>query len=128
MPADHRYSRFAETVEIVHGLLKGEGVDFDGKYHRVKDSELVLPASGRPPITVGAFKPTTIRLAARFADQWGGGVFGGPYAVESYRPLVEELERDHDPIASPSVSGRRSRPAVERGGRILWRGQRRRRR
>lgn len=49
VPADHRYSRFAETVEIVHGLLSGEVVDYDGAYHRVEDAELVLPASGRPP-------------------------------------------------------------------------------
>ena len=110
-PADHRYSRFAETVEIVHGLLSGEVVDFDGEYHRVQDSELVLPESGRPSITVGAFKPKTLRLAARFADQWGGGVFGGPYTVERYRPLVEELERACEEVGRDPETLRRSMDA-----------------
>jgi FMNH2-dependent dimethyl sulfone monooxygenase len=31
-PTDHRYGRFAEVVQIIHGLLRNGSVDFDGAY------------------------------------------------------------------------------------------------
>ena len=55
-PSDHRYSRFAEAIQILHGLLKEGRVDFTGQYHSAEDSELDLrgPRTQGPPIVVAA--------------------------------------------------------------------------
>lgn len=94
-PSDRRYSRFSEAIQIIHGLLRGEEVSFDGEHHSVERSQLVLegPRPKGPPIVIGAFKPRMMRLAARYADQWGGHVAEGPPTVEAFRPMIEELER-----------------------------------
>lgn len=41
-PTDRRYSRFAEAIRIIHGLLKTGRIDFEGEFCSAKDSELVL--------------------------------------------------------------------------------------
>lgn len=108
VPSNHRYSRFAETVQIVHSLLSGDVVNHDGEFYQVKDSELVLPRRDAPRIAIGAFKPKTMRLAARYADQWGGYVFDGPTTVDSHRPLIDELERACQEVGRDPDTLRRS--------------------
>jgi probable F420-dependent oxidoreductase len=69
---DHRVSRFAEAVTIVHGLLKHGHIDFQGTYYQARDCEL-RPRGPRPngsPIMIGGSGPRMLRLAARFADIW----------------------------------------------------------
>src|SRR5215813_14425463 len=39
-PFDHRYSRFAEAIQIVHGLLRNGRIDFRGQYYEARDCEL----------------------------------------------------------------------------------------
>lgn len=56
MDADPRYSRFAEAIEIIHGLLRTGRTDFEGTYYRAPGAELVL-AGPRPaalPIIIAA--------------------------------------------------------------------------
>lgn len=74
-----RFSRFAEQVEIVHGLLStppGATYDFVGKHYQVSDSP-ALPKpvqSPRPPIVLGGVaKKRGAALAARFADEYNAG-------------------------------------------------------
>jgi F420-dependent oxidoreductase-like protein len=78
-----RFSRFAEQVEIVHGLLgtpAGARFSFDGTYYRIVDSP-ALPKpvqSPRPPIILGgAAKKRGAALAAAFADEFNVG-FSSP--------------------------------------------------
>lgn len=93
-PSDHRYSRFAEGVEIIHGLLKDGAVDFDGEYQSARNAELVLrgPRPNGPPIVIAAWGPKMMSLAARFADEWNGFALK-PQTVETFRPMIEQLER-----------------------------------
>ncbi|MCK4266365.1 MAG: LLM class flavin-dependent oxidoreductase, partial [Thermoplasmata archaeon] len=94
-PTDKRYSRFAEAIEIVHGLLKGGQVDFAGEYWSARDAELVLrgPRPEGPPIVIAAKGPKMLRLAARFGDGWNWWT-GRPHeAVAVLKSTVEELER-----------------------------------
>jgi F420-dependent oxidoreductase-like protein len=74
-----RFSRFAEQVEIVHGLLStppGATFSFAGTYYRLTDSP-ALPKpvqSPRPPIILGGgAKKRGAALAARFADEYNAG-------------------------------------------------------
>ncbi|MFN2560672.1 MAG: LLM class F420-dependent oxidoreductase [Jatrophihabitans sp.] len=71
-----RFARFAEQVEIVHGLLttpSGEKFSFDGTYYQLTDSP-ALPKpvqSPHPPLILGgAGKKKGAALAARFGDEY----------------------------------------------------------
>ncbi len=109
VPVDKRYSRFAEVVEIVHGLLKEGAVDFEGEYYSARRAEMAPrgPRPDGPPIVVAAWGPKMMRLAARFADVWNS--FAWDYQrVESFRPMVEELERACDDVGRDPGSLRRT--------------------
>jgi alkanesulfonate monooxygenase SsuD/methylene tetrahydromethanopterin reductase-like flavin-dependent oxidoreductase (luciferase family) len=71
-PYDHRYGRFAEAIEIVHGLLRNGRIDFHGKYHEARECELRPrgPRKEGPPILFGSKGPKMLRLAARYGDSW----------------------------------------------------------
>lgn len=99
-PADKRYSRFAETIEIIHGLLKEGRVDFEGEYQSARDAEMVLRSRRPqgPPIVIAAGGPKMLRLAARFGDGWNWWATSRPDAGEDLRPLIDEMERACDEV------------------------------
>ena len=69
LTARERVARLAEQVEIVHGLLRGRRVDFDGEHYQLRDA----PGLGRPnlPLLVGgSAMPGTLVPAVRFADEY----------------------------------------------------------
>lgn len=70
--ADRRYSRFAEAIHIIHGLLKHGEVDFEGEFYFARNAELILrgPRASGPPINVAAGSPRMLGLAARYGDAW----------------------------------------------------------
>ena len=94
--ADKRYSRFAEAIEIIHGLLKNGQVDFAGKYWSARNADLVLrgPRPQGPPIVISAWGPKMMQLTARFADGWNGWVPSnvGP-SIKSFRSMIDKLEQ-----------------------------------
>jgi probable F420-dependent oxidoreductase len=58
----------AETAQIVRGLLDGEKVDFRGELARCSGYRLRLEAP-RTPLTVAAFGPAAVKVAARHGDR-----------------------------------------------------------
>jgi F420-dependent oxidoreductase-like protein len=67
--ARDRIARFGEQLEIVHRLLREDGVDFDGDHYRLENA----PGLRRPdlPLLVGgSAKPGTTGAAVRFADEY----------------------------------------------------------
>ena len=107
--ADHRYSRFAETIQIVHSLLKTGKVDFEGDYQSARRAELV-PRGPRPnqvPIIIAGKGPKMLRLTARFADGWNWWSVGAP-DVDALRPIVEDLERACDEVGRDPATLRRT--------------------
>jgi alkanesulfonate monooxygenase SsuD/methylene tetrahydromethanopterin reductase-like flavin-dependent oxidoreductase (luciferase family) len=109
--ADKRYSRFAEAIEIIHDLLKNGRVDFSGKYWSARNADMVLrgPRPQGPPIVIAAWGPKMMHLTARFADGWNGWVpvAKGP-SIESFRPMVEDLERACQEVGRDPASLHRS--------------------
>ena len=73
-PFDYKYSRFAEGLEIIHGLLKNGHVDFQGKFYSARDCELKPrgPRAEGPPIMIGSLGPKMLKLMARYCDIWNG--------------------------------------------------------
>jgi len=95
-PTDHRYSRFAEAIEIIHTLLTTGRVDFDGEYHSARQAEMVLrgPRPAGPPINIAAGGPKMIRLAARYGDAWNWWSGGGTVdeITTALRPLIDMVD------------------------------------
>ena len=57
-----------ESASILRGLLDGEKVDFEGELASCKGFRLRLDAP-KTPLTVAAFGPAAVRVAARYADR-----------------------------------------------------------
>ncbi len=96
-PADKRYSRFAEAIQIIHGLLKNGAIDFDGEFYSAKDCELVLrgPSQAGPPISIAASGPKMIQLVAEYADVWNWWGWDETIAQlkERLAPIIYTLEQ-----------------------------------
>lgn len=96
-PTDRRFSRFAEAIHIIHGLLKTGAIDFAGEFYSARDAELVLrgPRAEGPPINIAAGRPKMLGLVARYADAWNWWAWGETLEQIGLRigPIIEELER-----------------------------------
>jgi alkanesulfonate monooxygenase SsuD/methylene tetrahydromethanopterin reductase-like flavin-dependent oxidoreductase (luciferase family) len=88
-----RVGRFREAVRIVDRLLRGETVTYEGKYYRTEAASLgVAPIQRpRPPLTIAAYGPTMLKIAAAHADKC---VFGDRDAGEGLNPLDAVRERN----------------------------------
>lgn len=70
IPYDKRVSRFEEAFTIIRGLLAGERVTLDGRFHRADDAVL-LPKPARPvPLMIGSNGPRTLSIAAPYCTAW----------------------------------------------------------
>jgi probable F420-dependent oxidoreductase len=100
IPFDHRVSRFEEALEIIVPLLRHGRVDFEGRYYRARDCELLPrgPRPGGPPIFIGAQGPRMLRLVARHADRYDADFHVRPDGVRerfaALRAACAEVGRD----------------------------------
>lgn len=95
-PTDHRYSRFAESIHIIHTLLRTGRVTYDGEFYSADDAELVLrgPASHGPEINIAAGGTRMLELVARYADAWNWWTWDETIgeALERLVPLMNQLD------------------------------------
>lgn len=104
-PFDHRAGRFEEALQIIVPLLKGQTVDFSGKYHQVEKC-VIKPLGPRPdgiPLMIGAGRPRMLRLTAEHADQWNTAWLGDPNELggrlERIDKACDEVGRDRATLA-----------------------------
>ena len=71
-PMRERFDRFAEQVEIVHGLLSEGEFAFEGRFYRLAGVDSYpKPVHGQVPIVLGGRAgPRAAALAARFAAEY----------------------------------------------------------
>jgi alkanesulfonate monooxygenase SsuD/methylene tetrahydromethanopterin reductase-like flavin-dependent oxidoreductase (luciferase family) len=93
-PTDHRYSRFAEAIQIIHGLLRNGAIDFAGKYYQARDCVLRPrgPRAAGPPIMIGTRGPKMLRLTAQYADLWNAFLLRGRSRPEDLAPILGPLD------------------------------------
>ncbi len=87
-----RSHRFGEVVEIVDKMLRRDSTTFRGRYYQISAARIRPPAlqKPRPPLTIAAHGPATLRVAARFAETWNS--FGG-FGLSSQNALAVTRER-----------------------------------
>lgn len=116
-PPDKTVSRYAEALEIIVPLLRGESVTFKGEFHHADGAE-VRPRGPRPgqvPLMLGGHSPRTMTLAATHADTWSA------FATTSSLPgafgtMIEQLDRICEGInRDPASIGRSVGVFVEPG-------------
>jgi probable F420-dependent oxidoreductase len=92
-PFDHRVSRFAEGLEILMPMLRGESVTFEGRYHSATDAIALPPPirPGGPPVLIAGKQPRMLDLVARHAHQWNGAWFGEPREADELRTRLANL-------------------------------------
>jgi len=110
-PTDKRYSRFAEAIQIIHGLLKNGEIDFEGEFSTAKRAELVLrgPRPQGPPINIAAGGPKMMQLVAKYADAWNWWGWGETLEQlnDRLRPIIGLLEQACETEGrDPSTLGR----------------------
>ena len=94
-PYDHRYSRFEEAIQIIHGLLRNGEIDFAGKYYQARDCVLKPrgPRPEGPPIMFGTTGHKMLRLTAKYGDMWNAywdDTTNSPQGVARLRKIVDE--------------------------------------
>lgn len=122
-PFDHRYSRFEESLTIIHGLLRDGAIDFDGKYYQARDCELRPrgPRKNGPPILMGTSGEKMLRLCARYAEMWNVDWRNSADLIPPYLEKVDQAcaEVGRDPATlirtcavEVDLTGNTSLPAI----------------
>jgi alkanesulfonate monooxygenase SsuD/methylene tetrahydromethanopterin reductase-like flavin-dependent oxidoreductase (luciferase family) len=122
--ARQRVARLAEQVEIVHGLLREDRLDFSGEHYRLQDA----PGLHRPdlPILVGgSARPGTTGPAVRFADEYNTFFATTDEIRQRKQTLDEACEQvGRDPatlrysLMAPCVIGRDERELQDSARRV----------
>jgi alkanesulfonate monooxygenase SsuD/methylene tetrahydromethanopterin reductase-like flavin-dependent oxidoreductase (luciferase family) len=99
LPFDHLVSRFEEAFTIVRVLLSEGAIDFEGRFHRVRDCELVPrgPRPGGPPLLIGSSGPRMLRITMPWAQAWNAWyeTYGNrPEGVAAQRAIVDAACRE----------------------------------
>lgn len=131
-PFDHRVDRFEEAFTIIRKLIREGAVDFEGRYHTVRESELIPRPRPDIPLMVGSNGDRMLRITLPFVDAWN--TWHTDYRNDPSRigPLLEKVdfvcaEVGRDPagvtrtaalyVQAPGGKGRRAgsseRPVVD---------------
>src|SRR5436309_8092212 len=119
-----RVARLGEQLEIVHGLLHEDRVNFEGTYYKLGDAP-GLPRPELPILVGGSAKPGTAVPAVRFADEYNA-LFGTLDDARERKQLLDEAcaRGGRDPstlrysLMAPCVIGRNDQEVLESAQRI----------
>jgi F420-dependent oxidoreductase-like protein len=73
-PIKERFERLEESILLMRQLWTGSPASFEGKHYQLREANMQpKPANGRPPLLIGGGgEKKTLRLVARYADEWNG--------------------------------------------------------
>jgi alkanesulfonate monooxygenase SsuD/methylene tetrahydromethanopterin reductase-like flavin-dependent oxidoreductase (luciferase family) len=85
---DHPLGRVQEYIEIVRAAMRGDKLNFDGKFFTAQNFKMAFRPTGRTvPIYVAAFGPKMTRLAGKISD----GVLINMANPTEIRRIAEEV-------------------------------------
>jgi coenzyme F420-dependent glucose-6-phosphate dehydrogenase len=98
-------ARTEEALIVITRLLRGESVDFDGRYFKAKGAVLYSLPKRRVPVYLSAFHEGAAELAGRYADGvWTlGDPQQAPKIIAAYRDACEQAQREPGEIILQSV-------------------------
>lgn len=102
-PYDYRASRFEESIEIIHDLLREGKSTLDGRFWQTREA-INKPRGPRPngaPILIGSNGDRLVHSIAKYADAWNSDWQQSP---EDYAPLLAKLDAACDQIGRPRES------------------------
>jgi len=105
-PFDHLVGRFEEDLTVIDRLLRGEKVDFEGRWSTYRGAQLLPAASRRTPILVAAKGERMLRLTAQYAEAWNTAWFGP--VDEMVRGRLRDLDQACDAVGRERGSIRRT--------------------
>ena len=70
LPFDHRVSRFEEAFTIIRGLLAGERVTLEGRFHQAHDAVLLPRPASPPRLMIGSNGPRMLAATLPYVDAW----------------------------------------------------------
>ena len=106
LPFDHRVGRFAEDLEVIARLLRGETVDLEGPWRTYRGAILLPPPARRTPILVASKGERMLRLTAQWADAWNTAWFG--HIDDELRERMRNLDEACDAVERDRGSIRRT--------------------
>jgi F420-dependent oxidoreductase-like protein len=104
-----RMDRLEESCAVIRGLFTRERTDFDGEHYMLRDAPMAPKgAAGRavPLLIGGGGEQRTLRIAARYADEWN--IWGTPDRLAAKGAVLDrrcaEVDRDPATIARSAVA------------------------
>ena len=101
-PYDHRVSRFEEAFHIIRTLLAEGAIEFDGRFYRLRETELLPRARPDIPLMIGSNGPRMLGIALPHVQMWNTWFASYGNTVEGLEDLIEKvdavaLEAERDP-------------------------------
>ena len=105
-----RIARMDEALEIMHGLLAGEKVDFDGEFYTANKAKLYSPPVSNVPIYMAAGGPKSAAFAGAHADG----------LTTSVKDPADTLERVIAPFRAASAEAGRGELPIMATRWVVW--------
>ncbi|MBI2766588.1 MAG: LLM class F420-dependent oxidoreductase [Chloroflexi bacterium] len=101
-----RFDRLEESIQLAKALWTQSPATFEGKHYRLDEADLMpKPAAGRPPLLIGGGgEKRTLKLVARYADEWNAVNL----SPDGYRQKLGVLERHCEAEGRDPATIRRS--------------------
>jgi len=84
-----KVERLREAIEIIQLLWKGDFVDYDGKYYKIRTAKLYTKPKTKIPMHVATSNAAVAEIAGEMCD----GILTNPRGLENFLSIINALEK-----------------------------------